>query len=431
MAARLMKQAEILSADFQKLYLAKLPALYSLLYRQYRQEAEAHDCAETALLLALGILLAQASGELREGEMAGQIDLRGRLCFRLSELLAVLRLRLPEEVDLSRLAKLGNSGTLRLPGFCAIDRLTAEAYFVYWQSEELGFALARMARLQQSLWQFVRERSKPAVGLAQKLLEQPKILLETLSQMGGSRLPQSRELLQSCLEKLCRRRLLLISGGPGSGKTTLLSSLLQILQQAEKDTMVQYRLELALCAPTARAAQRMSQGMRQGLHNHSAAEEALEALTLHKLLGLGWSAAQLYRPATLGSQNYRSPKGVQLLRLDLLVLDEASMLDSEMAYRLFSRLHPQTHVILIGDPEQLPPVGFGAFWKDLLASLALPNSELADCVVELRTSHRSVAEIQQTSPECAGRAEAGRAEAGQRSKGKQRSHLLAALGTAS
>ncbi|MEM9424100.1 MAG: AAA family ATPase, partial [Spirochaetota bacterium] len=215
-------------------------------------------------------------------------------------------------------------------------------------------------------------------------LGQPERLREALARTSG--LPQTTELLQDCLTKLCQSRLLLISGGPGSGKTTLLSSLLRILRRAEQDSESWRKLEWVLCAPTARAAQRMLQSMDIA----GDAAELPKAQTLHKLLGLGWSAAEFYRPATRDGQAYLSAKGVGLLRLDILVLDEASMLDSEMAYRLFQRLHPQTHVILIGDPQQLPPVGLGAFWKDLLAS-----GTVSHCLIELQGSHRSTVKIRE------------------------------------
>ena len=187
--------------------------------------------------------------------------------------------------------------------------------------------------------------------------------------------------------------------GRGSGKTTLLASLLRILSQAEQIADGR-ALEIALCAPTARAVQRMRQSLEEAKVSQVA---SLQAMTLHKLLGMGESSWELYRPAIRESQIYNSPKAVNLLKLDLLVLDEMSMLNSEMAYRLFSRLHAQTRLIFIGDSDQLPPVGAGAFWKDLLATLALgrpkteppPEEDLGSCKVELQGSHRSVGAIQQ------------------------------------
>ncbi len=430
-----MEETKLFSKNFldlEKIYLARLaqlPALYTLIYQQYRKEAAAH---EEALLLALAILLAQGTSQLHSEEQFLNNDFSGRLCFRFSELLEILQITIVAVVSqmnsprdaqeltsylhnglcFHNLRKMDNAYLKQLPKFCAVKEENQTpyfeayggAYFCYWQSEqhgELGFCLVRMAQLQQNLFHCIRNKSKPAKLFQENLFGQPQFLLDTLAHMKNEtlangkqhRLPQKQRVLQNCLEKLCQSHLLLISGGPGSGKTTLLASLLQIFKQAEQSN-TQRKLELALCAPTARAAQRMLQNLANIL---GAESERFKASTLHKLLGLGWSAAKLHRPAIQTHLHYRNPKNIALLRLDLLVIDEVSMLDCEIAWNLFSHLHPQTRVILIGDPEQLPPVGCGAFWTELLAAIVRKNSILADCLVELKTSHRSVAEIQQLS----------------------------------
>ncbi|WGK68449.1 AAA family ATPase [Candidatus Haliotispira prima] len=481
---------------------AKLPALYRLLYRQYRTQlfadlekdshppsrsrdrVEQSEQVDVVGLLALSLLSAQAlaSGDLRgeewgrsESENSIVSSLEGQLCFRLDELHTVLLSLAPSSLERERetgplLSRFPDTvrdlcrqsiETGLLPGFRRIELsemvVTHPAalprcaqfpiYFWYWcSSEQLCFSLSRLGSLQLSLWQSLRQRSlaqgtlsqvtlsqdapmgserkremmaEPISGLAiigqeqngqeqngqeQNLLEQPEQITSTLEEMleSGQALPQSRELLWSCLEKLCHRRLLLISGGPGSGKTTLLAGLLQVLQRGEQRAGNDLRkLEIALCAPTARAARRMLESLRQA----NAASEVgssepcpePEAQTLHKLLNLGWSGAELYRSATLSGKNYRNARGLKLLRPDILVLDEASMLDSEMAWKLLMRMHPETRLIFVGDPDQLPPVGLGAFWKDLFAGLSRPRagSELAECLVRLQGSYRSVDEIRQ------------------------------------
>ena len=322
--------------------------------------------------------------------------------------------------------------------------------FWYWEQEaHVYFSLSRLGRLQLRLGQALRARidrtkrgelgglevekppqmaQPPQLHQSTGLLEHPELLYQSMEALlaecssdDGLHLRQNREILRNCLAKLCHRRLLLLCGGPGSGKTSLLASLLQILRRAEQQVRQKSRrqaqqqitvgedsgptlvrpLQLALCAPTARAAQRMLQGLRRAVAaatNSAASSESLgfAACTLHKLLGMGWSSAHLYRRAASSGQNYRSGRNLELLQLDLLVVDEASMLDSEMAWQLLSRLHPETRLLLIGDLNQLPPVGPGAFWKEVLAAVAAPAAgDSRECLVELQGSHRSVREIRE------------------------------------
>ncbi len=290
-------------------------------------------------------------------------------------------------------------------------------YFWYWQTpeepEQQGqwyFCLGRLGRLQVALYQSLSTRLAPLPGeVVQQdlhsrathdadpqpatqpcILEQPRWIFSALETLAPDLL-QSSDLIRACLEKLCRQHLLLISGGPGSGKTSLLAGLLRVLQEAQRKAGPTLRkLELTLCAPTARAAQRMLESL-----NYASAEgsEPPESHTLHKLLGLGWANARLYRPG-----GHSGGCGLlRLLSLDILVLDEVSMLDSELAHRLLQQLSPGTRLILIGDPNQLPPVGPGAFWKDLLAGIAPQHKHAGggDCLIRLQGSHRSVREIRQ------------------------------------
>ncbi|HHO57707.1 MAG TPA: AAA family ATPase, partial [Oceanithermus profundus] len=143
---------------------------------------------------------------------------------------------------------------------------------------------------------------------------------------------------QARIFKLVREhRVVVLTGGPGSGKTTTIATLLAAPEM--------HRLRFAIAAPTGKAARRIAEVAR------------LPAETLHRLLGLGEARRPLYHA--------RNP-----LPLDLLVVDETSMLDAEVAAFLADALSPSTTVVFVGDPDQLPPVGPGQFLRDLMEHAA-------------------------------------------------------------
>lgn len=128
----------------------------------------------------------------------------------------------------------------------------------------------------------------------------------------------------------------IITGGPGTGKTTLVKNLLHVLD-AEKTN---YKL----AAPTGRAAKRMTESTGR------------YAVTLHRLLEFNMQTMGF----TYNEQN--------ALKVDFLIVDEASMIDVFLAYGLLRALPLTAHVIFIGDIDQLPSVGAGNFLRDLIAS---------------------------------------------------------------
>ena len=194
-----------------------------------------------------------------------------------------------------------------------------------------------------------------------------------------------------------RQRLLVVSGGPGTGKTTTVVRLLAMLAMLAERPLV-----MAMAAPTGKAAARMSESVRTARDTLPVADAIrqqlpLQAQTLHRLLGL--------RP---GSAQARFHAG-QPLALDVLVVDEASMIDLGMMARLLDALPSQARLILLGDRDQLASVDAGAVLGDLCTQVAyqpatrdwlqqagadaLPADEgaaglLADSVVLLTHSHR-------------------------------------------
>jgi exodeoxyribonuclease V alpha subunit len=147
-------------------------------------------------------------------------------------------------------------------------------------------------------------------------------------------------------------KVMVITGGPGTGKTTVLNSVLAIFEKKN--------LKVMLAAPTGRAAKRME------------AATGHEAKTIHRLLEFSPKQGGFVR-------NEEDP-----LNVDLVVIDESSMVDIHLMQHLLKALKPQTRLFLVGDVDQLPSVGPGNVLLDTIASGVVP-------VVWLKTVFRQAA----------------------------------------
>ena len=141
-----------------------------------------------------------------------------------------------------------------------------------------------------------------------------------------------------------RSKVCVLTGGPGVGKTTVLRTLLRILQAK--------RVRPLLCAPTGRAAKRLAE------------VTGLEARTIHRLLEVNPRDGRFRR-------DERQP-----LDADLIVIDEASMVDVPLMHALVRAVPPAAALLVVGDADQLPSVGPGQVLADLLASGAVPVARL-------------------------------------------------------
>lgn len=148
------------------------------------------------------------------------------------------------------------------------------------------------------------------------------------------------------VESALKQKLQIITGGPGTGKSTITNAILKI---AEKLTH-----KIILAAPTGRAAKRMSEITGQ------------HAKTIHSLLSYDFKKAQF-------KHNKENP-----LDCDLIVIDEASMIDTYLMYSLLKAIPDHSKVIFVGDADQLPSVGPGNILKDMIHSLCVPSIELTE-----------------------------------------------------
>jgi len=141
---------------------------------------------------------------------------------------------------------------------------------------------------------------------------------------------------RSAVEASLGTHLLVLTGGPGTGKTTTVRAIVQAHHALER--------RVALCAPTGRAAKRLSEAA------------GVEAKTIHRLLE--------WNPAT---GRFNRDQGMPI-EAELILVDEASMLDIRLASQLLAAIPPSSTVVLVGDVDQLPPVGPGQPLRDLIAS---------------------------------------------------------------
>ena len=159
---------------------------------------------------------------------------------------------------------------------------------------------------------------------------------EIEGEQGVTYAPQQRQ----AVELAARRGVLILTGGPGTGKTTTLRGIVALFRRMGLDTV--------LAAPTGRAAKRMSELSDS------------EAQTIHRLLGVKWD------------ENTREPvfskTEKEPLEADAVIVDEMSMVDLPLFSALLRALRPGTRLVLVGDADQLPSVGAGNVFSDLIRS---------------------------------------------------------------
>ena len=179
-------------------------------------------------------------------------------------------------------------------------------------------------------------------------------------------------------EQALHQSLLIISGGPGTGKTTTVVKILALMQCASDK-----KLQISLAAPTGKAAMRLQDSVVRAAATLDIAEEDKRALprdvsTLHRLLGVR-------RHSPYFHHHRENP-----LPCDVLVIDEASMVDLPLMAKVVTALRPGSRLILLGDRHQLASVESGTVLGDMMA--ALPGNS-----IELTRSYRFDSGIKQFS----------------------------------
>ncbi len=168
---------------------------------------------------------------------------------------------------------------------------------------------------------------------------------------GKTLAPSQRE----ALKRVLTNRIVVTTGGPGVGKTTLVNSILMILRAKG--------VKCLLCAPTGRAAKRLTE------------TTGLEAKTIHRLLEINPATGRFSR----GESNP--------LACDLLVVDETSMVDVLLMHSLMRAVPNRAGLILVGDVDQLPSVGPGTLLQDLIESGVVPVVRLTEVFRQAAGSH--------------------------------------------
>ena len=263
------------------------------------------------------------------------------------------------EMEKLRASKLVGDGSVRTA--FVID---AEARFFLWRNYALEGAIATQ----------VRARLRIAVSVAKPALA------ADLDQLFDNENSERVQAQRAAVAAVIGQRLFLLTGGPGTGKTSTVLKMLLMLQRQQKSP-----LSIALAAPTGKAAQRLLQSLRQGkqqLSNHLPAHwrpalDAIpdhEALTLHRLLG--------FSPQRNTYARHRDDP----ITADVVVVDEASMVDLAMLQALLDALRPEACLILVGDADQLTSVAAGSVLQDLVQVLERTHPQQ---VVRLRHSFRA------------------------------------------
>ena len=197
-------------------------------------------------------------------------------------------------------------------------------------------------------WVYSKELYDAEVNIANKLITLDSAInmkkihgfnkeLEKLEKVSNIKLSTKQE---EAIKAINTNNVVIITGGPGTGKTTIIKNVIDIYKTHGK--------KVVLCAPTGRAAKRMTEMTGE------------EAKTLHRLLEIG----KIEKDNEFTIMNYE----VAPIDADVIIVDEASMVDIYLMNYLLNGIYQGTKLVLVGDTDQLPSVGPGSILKDIINS---------------------------------------------------------------
>lgn len=258
--------------------------------------------------------------------------------------------------------------------FLPMDKLTAAtAAMLELQESPVRDAIDRLCELGEAETDeiagltavYLPEYHEAETYITQRVMEMAQCEQTPLAHADAliERIEESRNLTYAALQKeairaAAEQRLLILTGGPGTGKTTTLAGILALFDRLQRETL--------LAAPTGRAAKRLSE------------LTGCEASTIHRLL-----EAQV-SPET-GEMYFRHDED-EPLKCDALIVDEMSMVDVLLMHSLLRALPEGATLILVGDPDQLPSVGAGNLFSDLIRSGAVRTIALTEIFRQARES---------------------------------------------
>ncbi|NNG81265.1 exodeoxyribonuclease V subunit alpha [Acinetobacter sp. ANC 5378] len=245
------------------------------------------------------------------------------------------------------------------------------------QADTLHDLVVSVSNIQQQIAPFVYEDNRLYLyrywvleqSLAQQVARLKQQNIEAVDISAYPDLLTDEHQIQA-LSMVAKQALNIITGGPGTGKTYTLARIIAVLNQALPN------IRIAMAAPTGKAAQRMKEALQNSLNDEKLQDlvtddlKRLNPITIHRLLGLGTN----YQPRFHAKQP---------LPYDVIVVDEASMLDLSLANMLLSAVPDQARLILLGDADQLAAVDVGSVLADLQQVPALAENR-----VNLVTSRR-------------------------------------------
>ncbi|NCA70429.1 MAG: exodeoxyribonuclease V subunit alpha [Sphingobacteriia bacterium] len=332
-----------------------------------------------ALDLALTRFVAEQSGETDEAVLlavvlASERNGHGHVCLDLQGVLSNPTLLLgPPREDPQRAARVREELALRLRGLALadwIERLARSPAVCDWlgtQTDDglsplvLAGSAAQPLLYLRRYWQYERRiRDGIQARLERPIEVDPVALRNQLDAIFGSNpdsSPDGADWQRIACALAARSAFFIITGGPGTGKTTTVVRLLALLQGLSAATGAP-PLRIELAAPTGKAAARLTESIAaqvSHLAGHQASERNIptQVKTLHRLLG-----------SIPNSRRFRH-HGAHPLQADVVVVDEASMVDVELMARLLDALRPDARLILLGDKDQLSSVEAGAVLGDL------------------------------------------------------------------